>query len=146
MPSSTPLPRIAITTATTLAIALGIGACTNIDYDTSQPRDWIEVYTLDSAPFPTYIDRSSIKPSEEGVQFDEMGKARDERGVYSSVATFTLNCKSGVYTELQRTWLNAEGKPTQQEKKIKLNDPTTIPEVLVNYRSLCREVGAEPKF
>ncbi|MBD1865671.1 MULTISPECIES: surface-adhesin E family protein [Trichocoleus] len=123
------------------AIALG---CTKIDYDTSQQRDWVEAYTWEGDTFPNYIDKSSVKPSEEGVQFDEMTKKREQDGIHSAVATYTLNCQTGAYTMLQITWLDAKGKAKQQEKRLSsfqvasFNAPT--------YQALCQQVGLKPEF
>jgi hypothetical protein len=142
------MPRLALKyaiLATVLsAIGLGVGACTKIDYDPNQPRDWVEAYILDGDSFPTYIDRASIKSSEEGVQFDQMTKKRESDGIHSAVATYTLNCQTGTYTQLQITWLDAKGKPEQQEKRL---IPTQAGgSSLPTYQALCQQVGLKPEF
>ncbi|MBD2097232.1 hypothetical protein H6F90_19205 [Trichocoleus sp. FACHB-591] len=131
-----------------LALVLGaiVVGCAKIDYDTTQPREWVgvEVSTRGGdSLFATSIDKASIKPSEEGVQFDEMSESPDES---SSVATYALSCDNGTYTELQRTFLNAKGKPTRQEKKLWRYHSNGNEKQAAVHRSLCQEIGVKPGF
>ncbi|MEP0872985.1 hypothetical protein NDA01_24665 [Trichocoleus desertorum AS-A10] len=133
----------------TLALVLSASAltgCTRIDYDTSQQRDWVGVDVStrgEDSLFATSIDKASVKPSEEGIQFDELSESPDES---SSIATYTLNCNNGTYTEIQRTFLNTKGKPTRQEKKLWQYNSNSNKKQATVHRSLCQEIGLKPKF
>jgi hypothetical protein len=141
-----PCSRLGPVTLALVLVATASGGCTRMDYEAEQPREWVgvEVSTRSGdSLFATSIDKASVKPSEEGVQFDELSEHRDES---RSVATHALNCNNGTYTEIQRTFLNAKGNPTRQEKKLWRYSSNSNEKQAAIHRSLCEEIGVKPKF
>jgi hypothetical protein len=129
------------------AIALSglmLVGCTTYDYDPNQRRDWQQLYILSDSQYPTNIDTFSIHATDEGVQFDTMSKFRNERGEGQFIETLSLNCTTGAYFSIKRTWVGPDGKVTQQESS---PTPSQVYESIAPaYQSVCVKVGKVAGF
>lgn len=123
---------------------LALVGCTTYDYDPNQQRDWQQLYILPGSQYPTNIDTLSVQPTDEGVQFETMSKLRKKKGEGQFIETLTLNCTTGAYTSIKRTWVGPDGKVTQQESSPTPNQ--VYESIAPAFQAVCVKAGKTARF